>query len=572
MRSLTRSSRVGLGLTAAALIQCCFTLQAVAQCDLNCDLNPSHYDGLVGRMEIGARLTSSYGEDNETFVCPEDPPTCFLWQTYPTSALSKIRGFSSWVHHVSGENSGGPFNNTLPYISTSSHSVEDPTPFHSAGYDQIGDELFGDYGPSISHCTPSCKSGGGYYGAVARPFVFYSNSDTCATDNPNLIASATASVYLLQQTDTYYHSAGECVASVLRCGAFSQSKIIFDDNLPPTENSCLRVRMRISNDGTSCQAQSIFPPGEFIRAGIIVSTVGGYSKVVTVRINGTNVDSGGLIQVAPSVSLYGYAWEASFPLSEDASSTAKIESGAIITAFAFNDKFLDFNNDGIFTQADIDWLETNVVGNNNPSSPNYCKSEDWIYRANLVPLEQPHYNVTTIDEDEIIDEDDINALQQVLDAGAHSSILGDADGDDVVNCDDWIDPTVEPSLWKNPLTDEDLKLGDDIVYNGIHYKYIEGLDYDRDGVMSTSPYGDRYFHYRNLNRADFNGDGLVDDSDFLIFIEFYNVSAVGGDLDCDSKGPGGTPVADDDDFVIFSNAYSTFLCTHLNCGSPIPMP
>ncbi|MFN9972491.1 MAG: immunoglobulin domain-containing protein, partial [Phycisphaerae bacterium] len=62
--------------------------------------------------------------------------------------------------------------------------------------------------------------------------------------------------------------------------------------------------------------------------------------------------------------------------------------------------------------------------------------------------------------------------------------------------------------------------------------------------------------------ADFNGDLFVDDSDFVIFAEAYNL------LDCaDPSMPAGCPAdltldgfVDDSDFVAFASAYELLLC------------
>ncbi|MGH7245016.1 MAG: hypothetical protein ACREJD_16495 [Phycisphaerales bacterium] len=63
-------------------------------------------------------------------------------------------------------------------------------------------------------------------------------------------------------------------------------------------------------------------------------------------------------------------------------------------------------------------------------------------------------------------------------------------------------------------------------------------------------------------KADFNGDGLVDDSDFTFFVSAYNI------LDCaDPAMPAGCPadlnsdgLVDDADFVVFLAGYNTLLC------------
>ncbi|MBS0190591.1 MAG: hypothetical protein U0573_01705 [Phycisphaerales bacterium] len=71
-----------------------------------------------------------------------------------------------------------------------------------------------------------------------------------------------------------------------------------------------------------------------------------------------------------------------------------------------------------------------------------------------------------------------------------------------------------------------------------------------------------YFDYLPGCPADLNGDGLVDDSDFVAFANGYNT------LDClDPEMPGGCPanlnndlVVDDGDFVIFAAAYNDLIC------------
>jgi hypothetical protein len=62
--------------------------------------------------------------------------------------------------------------------------------------------------------------------------------------------------------------------------------------------------------------------------------------------------------------------------------------------------------------------------------------------------------------------------------------------------------------------------------------------------------------------GDFNNDNFVDDADFVIFANSYNL------LDCaDPAMPAGCPsdlngdaLVDDADFVIFANAYNELLC------------
>ncbi len=62
--------------------------------------------------------------------------------------------------------------------------------------------------------------------------------------------------------------------------------------------------------------------------------------------------------------------------------------------------------------------------------------------------------------------------------------------------------------------------------------------------------------------GDFNNDGVVDDSDFVLFLPAYNI------LDCaDPAMPAGCPadlnrdgLVDDADFVIFVARYNELIC------------
>lgn len=90
-------------------------------------------------------------------------------------------------------------------------------------------------------------------------------------------------------------------------------------------------------------------------------------------------------------------------------------------------------------------------------------------------------------------------------------------------------------------------------------------------VQGTQDYTGQVFDYvldtrvlcsQNPCPCDLNGDGFVDDADFVIFVVAYNI------LDCtDPSMPPGCPAdfngdgfVDDADFVIFVPAYNTLLC------------
>ncbi|MBL8885474.1 MAG: hypothetical protein JNK16_02340 [Phycisphaerales bacterium] len=54
--------------------------------------------------------------------------------------------------------------------------------------------------------------------------------------------------------------------------------------------------------------------------------------------------------------------------------------------------------------------------------------------------------------------------------------------------------------------------------------------------------------------GDFNGDGQVDDADFVLFAAYYDALV---DPRGDLNGDG---LTEDNDFVIFANGYDTLVC------------
>lgn len=65
---------------------------------------------------------------------------------------------------------------------------------------------------------------------------------------------------------------------------------------------------------------------------------------------------------------------------------------------------------------------------------------------------------------------------------------------------------------------------------------------------------DYYVNYFTTCPGDFNADGVVDDTDFVSFAEFYNeLTAMRGDLNGDMQ-------TDDSDFVLFATAYNDLIC------------
>ncbi|MGH7242866.1 MAG: hypothetical protein ACREJD_05555 [Phycisphaerales bacterium] len=75
--------------------------------------------------------------------------------------------------------------------------------------------------------------------------------------------------------------------------------------------------------------------------------------------------------------------------------------------------------------------------------------------------------------------------------------------------------------------------------------------FELSGNCSVAEYNVNYFP---TCAGDFNSDGVVDDSDFVLFAEYYNALVdPRGDLNGDS-------LTDDSDFVIFASAYDTLVC------------
>lgn len=98
------------------------------------------------------------------------------------------------------------------------------------------------------------------------------------------------------------------------------------------------------------------------------------------------------------------------------------------------------------------------------------------------------------------------------------------------------------------------------IWNGITDVKINGVSVP--GATATSESGTNWGVPATACTGDLNGDGQVDDTDFVAFVSAYNI------LDCaDPTMPGGCPadfnndgVVDDADFVQFVNAYDQLVC------------
>lgn len=62
--------------------------------------------------------------------------------------------------------------------------------------------------------------------------------------------------------------------------------------------------------------------------------------------------------------------------------------------------------------------------------------------------------------------------------------------------------------------------------------------------------------------ADFNGDGMMDDSDIVVFVAGYNILDC-ADLAMPTRCPAdvnGDGLVGDSDFVLFASAYKALVC------------
>jgi hypothetical protein len=514
----------------------------------NCDVNTSGVlDPQKARMYLEVVVRSSYSEDAETYECPPENPNCEpLAGLYPSTLLLKYTasGFTRHVGSFESAQTNGPQSFDITNLAFGAYSVStDPGSGIGGGFSQLVPA--NEYRWQITRCAlgrpemPLLASK-----VTSNVFAGPIGVASCDLSNASLFAQCGGSVGAWKETETRERNGVTGQSDSRAIGFFSSTELVFADNLPATENPCLTFNARVDEDNTSCNERAAFPH-DYIYGGAIITTAGGYSRIERFTVCGAEVNAGNLSAVPQSTSEAGYAWTLSIPLSEAASSTNRISSGFEVKTFAFNVEMLDYNADGRFTQADVEYLDDVVA-----SSPSLATSEAWLKRANIVPAERSSVFPDTLDPSDIIDAADVSFLQAIVNAGFSTPVLGDRNGDGDVNCNDWW----EPESWVNPTTSSGWRLGES--------GFVEALDLDRDGVLTlTGPSSDRFTHYRLLNRADFNGDGVVDDPDFTTFQSFYNELAPGGDLNCDL-------VTDDADFSIFAAAYNNLLCSNIGPCTP----
>ncbi|MBY0111853.1 MAG: hypothetical protein K2Y21_03455 [Phycisphaerales bacterium] len=516
----------------------------------NCDaFTNGVLDPQKARLYLEVVVRSSYSEDAETYTCPPGNPNCgSLADLYPSTLLMRYTasGFTRHAGSFESVQTNGPQSFDITNLAFGAYSLATDLGLGiGGGISQLVPANFSTY--PIERCALVRPEFPFLTTTVTRNVFFGpSGVPSCDLNNINAFARAGGSIGAWRETETRERNGISGQSNSRSVGFFAATELIFADNLPATENPCLMFNARITEDNTSCNGRAAFPH-DYIYGGAIVTTAGGYSRVERFTVCGAEVDPGNLAVVPQSESEAGFAWTLSVPLSEAASSTNRISSGFEVKTFAFNVEMLDYAppHDGRFTQADVDYLSSVVA-----ATPSLATSPEWLKRANIVPAERTSIFPSTLDPNDIVDAADVAFLQAIINAGFSTPVLGDRNGDGIVNCGDWL----APGDWVNPATSSGWRLGES--------GFVEALDLDRDGILSlTGPSSDRFTHYRLLNRADYNGDGYVDDDDFVIFQAFYNDLAVGGDLNCDL-------VTDDADFSIFAVAYDTLLCSDIGPCTP----
>ncbi|MBX3389722.1 MAG: hypothetical protein KF691_09750 [Phycisphaeraceae bacterium] len=189
---------------------------------------------------------------------------------------------------------------------------------------------------------------------------------------------------------------------------------------------------------------------------------------------------------------------------------------------------LDLNGDGRFDEADATWLAGEIPS----TDPALLTLVNLVTCPPCPPEEEP------CECTEVIDGDDLAALEALLGYGLGSIKFGDRDGDGCVTCADAIHGVVDV----DPQFD-DVGTGSSL--------YNMGLDANGDGILDAT---DRAAFYALVNHADFNNDGFVDDADFLIFASYYNT------LDTAEGDQNGDNITDDADYVIFTARYNELVC------------
>lgn len=182
--------------------------------------------------------------------------------------------------------------------------------------------------------------------------------------------------------------------------------------------------------------------------------------------------------------------------------------------FVLSENDLDVNSDGAVDSSDVSSL-TASIGSSDP---------DLLARFNFV---------SPSGQTPVIDPEDVEVLSVLIASGLGHGRFGDLNRDGLIDCRDAYDAKSHFAT---------------AIGSG---NYRIECDLNLDGIVDQQ---EKQAYFALVNFADFSKDGFVDDEDFLIFVEAYDV------LD-DSRGDmNGDDVTDDADFSLFAVRYDEFVC------------
>lgn len=173
------------------------------------------------------------------------------------------------------------------------------------------------------------------------------------------------------------------------------------------------------------------------------------------------------------------------------------------TTLEFRDVDFDVNEDGRFNALDIQELADNI----GTMDANFIARWD-------------------IDQDGAIDQDDVDFMQMLIDAGLDSGVFGDADGDGDVDCTDRDAMVAAQGL---TLCDEGYNIALDANVNGvINQADLNAMDaippsplgdIDKDGDVDGADLSQLLAAWETSNPdADLNDDGVVNGSDLATLL------------------------------------------------------
>jgi hypothetical protein len=208
------------------------------------------------------------------------------------------------------------------------------------------------------------------------------------------------------------------------------------------------------------------------------TSYGVHRSIAIIRHNGSTVWTGLMVNSANGSSISNLTDEGGGEFAADIDEIALSGSLDIYTA-GFADRTHDANGDGRFNNADAAEVDTWVGETGVPSA---------ILAA------------ADLNDNGSIEQDEVDTLQILLDAGGGTGSFGDLDDDSDTDCTDFANGD---SAWGDSLGDA-----------GYRFE----LDYNLDGNLGED---DRAAFYRTVGHADFNLDGFVDFFDFDEYVDAF---------------------------------------------------